>query len=158
MSAILHASAIAELREVFVKAIGILDNGETIDLPQTLTYEQAKPGTVIGDCTIAGIAYNADGKPHAVGLLKIKPERRMNWEDAMNWPKGAAADLPSRAELSVLYHTLRNRFEKDAYWSNEPYAGNASYAWYQHFRNGDQWDYNKDDELLAVAVRRFPIQ
>jgi NTP pyrophosphatase (non-canonical NTP hydrolase) len=134
---------------------------ETVALPQTLSYAEVIPGKVVGDCVLAGIAYSPSGTPHAFGLVGIVGSGlgdKMNWQDAMAWASGLNATLPSRAELSVLYNTLRDKFQAEPYWSEEPHAGDPGYAWSQGFNDGRQWGYHESSELLAVAVRRFPIQ
>jgi hypothetical protein len=46
-------------------------------------------------------------------------------------------------------------FEADAYWSSTQYSD--SYAWYQGFDNGDQYNDSKGAELRARAVRLIPV-
>ena len=122
---------------------------------------QIIPGHRSDDGRYAGIArnYADDGVlGYDVTLLNAKPpKKRMTWQEAMDWAKSIGADLPTRKELALLFANLADEFEPEAYWSNEPNAGVASYAWSQYFSNGRQWLIPKDYELLAVAVRRVPI-
>jgi hypothetical protein len=125
----------------------------------TLTLEQVIPGYHTGDATVAGILLDPKTKkPYRLDLLDIKAPKALPWKSACAWAKKLKADVPDRRELNLLRATLRDKFQDAAYWSNEPSAGSASSAWYQHFSYGHQWDDFKDSELLAVAVRRFPIQ
>ena len=63
----------------------------------------------------------------------------------------------TRAELALCFHNVPELFTKDWYWSSSPYAGYASYAWYQHFTTGTQNYGRKDTQLRARAVRRLKI-
>ena len=81
----------------------------------------------------------------------------VNWKTAMTRAKEQGGDLPSRPEQSVLYANLRGEFEEDWYWSNTPYAGAESSAWYQYFGDGGQGINPKGNELRARAVRRVAI-
>jgi hypothetical protein len=127
-----------------------------------LTVLPIIPGHRFDDGRFAGIArnYADDGVlGYDVTLLNAKPPKeRMTWQEAMDWAKSIGADLPTRKEQALLFANLADEFQRDAYWSNKPNAGTASYAWCQHFGNGRQWLSNKVNELLAVAVRRSPIQ
>lgn len=125
----------------------------------SITLAQAIPGMRIDDCTIAGIVLNDDGSMYAVGKLDAKaPKDRMTFKEALDWALSIGADGPTRKELALFWVNLAHLFEERACWSKEPLAGDPSGAWCQDFHDGDQWDYRKSGELLAVAVRRFPIQ
>jgi len=81
-----------------------------------------------------------------------------NWQDALDWAKSIGGDLPNRIEQSMLWANHRDQFQEDWYWSNET-EQNPAYAWYQNFRNGDQFSTFKDDNLCrARAVRRLIIE
>jgi len=123
-----------------------------------LTIEQVIPGFRAGAATGAGILLDTKGKPYRLDLLDAKALKKMNWKNATAWAKKAGGALPDRRELRMLWVHLRDKFQTDGYyWSSEPYAGNADYAWYQNFTNGTQWNHHKRYELLAVAVRRTPL-
>lgn len=66
-------------------------------------------------------------------------------------------DLPNRIEQSMLWANHRDQFKKDWYWSNEQHYTESGRAWYQYFTNGSQYNYHKDNEVRARAVRRLPI-
>ena len=63
----------------------------------------------------------------------------------------------TRGELALCFHNVPELFKKEWYWSSTPFAGNESYAWYQYFSYGCQFNYHKDIQLRARAVRRVKI-
>jgi len=65
--------------------------------------------------------------------------------------------VATRGELALCFHNVPEIFQKDWYWSSTPYAGNASYAWYQGFDSGYQDNYRKGTKRRARAVRRVKI-
>jgi hypothetical protein len=100
---------------------------------------------------------NTDGSiTHTILMPESKAD--INWKDAMAWAKEQGGDLPTRAELILLYENHSDKFEERAYWSNTQHASNSSYAWGQDFSYGTQDDYYKLNELRARAVRRLVIQ
>jgi hypothetical protein len=122
------------------------------------TVAEILPGFKLPDATVAGALVDPKTKkPYRLELLDARPDEPLNWKAAIAWAKKLKADAPSRPELNLLRATLRAKFQDSSYWSNEPGAGNASYAWYQDFFNGGQWNRRKGTELLAVAVRRLAI-
>ncbi len=112
--------------------------------------------TKAGEIHICALV-NEDGSTTHSFLL---PETRVdiNWQDAMDWAKEQGGDLPNRVELVLLYENHQNQFEERLYWSNKQHASISSYAWFQHFGNGYQYNTNKIYELRARAVRRLIIQ
>jgi hypothetical protein len=112
----------------------------------------------------AGVVRGADGKPDHHLILADPDKGDVNWGDATKWAKDLKIDghkdyaLPERNEQAILYGNVPERFEKQGYWSAAPYAGSASYAWYQYFANGSQYYDLKGTKLRARAVRRLPIQ
>lgn len=79
-----------------------------------------------------------------------------NWKAAIAWTKEQGGELPSRLEQSLLWMELRDQFKKDWYWSCEPYASDASFAWMQYFRTGLQYCF-RVGHARARAVRRVAI-
>jgi len=94
---------------------------------------------------------------HPVALVLLPEEIETNWKDATAWADERDGDLPSRIDQLVLFKNLKSVFKGEAYWSDTPYAGDESYAWYQHFNYGYQGNYHKDGKLRARAVRRVAI-
>ena len=90
-------------------------------------------------------------------LILLPGETRANWKDALAWAKKKNAELPTRVEQALLFANAADQFEKDWYWSAEPYAGDASYAWYQNLFRGYQYYDLQTAELHARAVRRVAI-
>ena len=80
------------------------------------------------------------------------------WDEHMAWAKDQGFDLPNRLELLMMWLTMRDRFQKAAYWSNEAHHADSSCAWFQYFSIGGQLLSLKSAALRAVAVRRSPIQ
>jgi len=104
-----------------------------------------------------GMIASADGrKRHHIILLP--GEVTKNWNDAMAWATSIGGDLPDRVESALLFFGLRDQFQKEAYWTNEQYAGHAESAWCQTFGDGSQDYYLKSSKLRARAVRREPIR
>jgi hypothetical protein len=89
--------------------------------------------------------------------------------DALPWKEAIAAarkfrtaqhqdyTAATRGELALCFHNVPELFKKNRYWSATPYAGNVSYAWYQFFDLGNQYDDRKVIKLRARAVRRLKI-
>ncbi len=118
----------------------------------------------------AGISRGENGEPDAhLVLLSDRPERDMNWHDAMEYAKQRQAELPSpamvgwsaamvasRFESALLYANLRDRMDTGAWhWTRTQSSENA--AWYQFFDNGNQYYDGKKAEGRVRLVRRFPL-
>jgi len=100
---------------------------------------------------------NTDGSiTHTILMPESKVD--INWQDAMDWAKEQGGDLPTRAELILLYENHSDKFEERAYWSNTQHASDSSIAWCQSFYYGSQYCSTKVNELRARAVRRLVIQ
>lgn len=92
-------------------------------------------------------------------LVLLAPERESaTWEEAKAWAAEQGGELPSRVDLIVLWDNLRDRFQKEWYWSNEKHAHYADYAWVQSFASGDQSYGHTSGQYRARAVRRVPIR
>ena len=94
------------------------------------------------------------------GIIEVLDEapNAMPWEEAKKWSESIGGLLPTRKEQALLFANVPELFQKEAYWSCEPYAGDESCAWCQTFGNGNQYDYGKDNKLRARAVRRLPLE
>lgn len=102
----------------------------------------------------AGILLNADGTPsHHVILLPGEAES-VTWAQAKKWAKKAGGELPTRREQSLLFANLKDQFQSAWYWSGEPHAAHADYAWLQVFGYGTQSYGHKGYDFRARAVRR----
>lgn len=106
--------------------------------------------------TYAGLvrATDEEGDYHLV-LLADKPEKPLGWDAALAWAESLGASLPTRRESSILFGNLGEYFERRWHWTNE--QSSAHFAWSQYFDDGSQYDYVKDDEGRARAVRRFKV-
>ena len=105
----------------------------------------------------AGLILGKDGAPDH-HLIVIPGEiEKATFAEAQKWAKKQGGDLPTRREQRVLFANAKEAFQPDWYWSGEPYASDARYAWFQDFYDGDQYYYDVDDRCRARAVRRLPI-
>ena len=115
--------------------------------------ENLKPGE-----EYAGIILGKDGKPdHHLVLLPVKPDKKLNWNQAIKWAKTTSGELPTRQEQSILFENLKEKFETAWHWSCEQDEGGTDCAWLQYFGNGSQGDGHKSNEYGARAVRRILI-
>ena len=107
----------------------------------------------------AGIITGQGGEaPYHLILMAAKPTDDLNFEAAGTWAKQVGGSLPSRREQALLYANLKDQFDEAWYWSSEPHAADADYAWYQDFYDGNQNSNGKAAELRARAVRRLTIE
>jgi hypothetical protein len=102
----------------------------------------------------AGLVLDAaTGAPsHHLILLPGQAED-VTWQQAKDWAIEQRGELPTRQEQALLYANLKREFKPNWYWSAE--QSSASYAWLQHFYDGNQYDNTKSYEGRARAVRRF---
>ena len=104
----------------------------------------------------AGIVIDEDGDPeHHLILMAQRPDKKLNWQAAMDWASSVGGSLPSRQEQALLYANCKPHLKPDWHWSSQTHEDDASYAWYCHFSYGTQYDGHKFTELAAVAVRRI---
>src|SRR3990167_3895193 len=98
-----------------------------------------------------------NGNPsHWVILLpgELKPSP---WAAAIAWAKKQGGELPTRSEQSLLIANFKEQPQGAWYWSCEPHASDASYAWVQDFTNGYQTSTLVDNYYRARAVRKVKI-
>ena len=93
-----------------------------------------------------------------VALVLLPGEFEGAWDKAKAWAEERPGSLPSRIDQLVLLKNLKSEFKPEWYWSAEPYAAAAGYAWGQGFNDGGQYYTNASSKLRARAVRRLPIQ
>jgi hypothetical protein len=105
----------------------------------------------------AGLTTKPDGTHHAVALLPNTPADKLKWDAAMAWAKDLDADLPSRPVAALLFATSRNHFEQAWYWTSETDEDDGSYACYQNFGYGGQYDVLKSWQGRARAVRLIQL-
>jgi len=114
-----------------------------------------KPELTDGEIYIGAIT-QADGTGNHIILL-AGDNNDAEWQAQMDWAKSVGGDLPTRAELILLFEHHREQFQLDWYWSNTQHADAAGYAWCQNFYYGDQYNLSTDHKLRARAVRRVAI-
>lgn len=101
-------------------------------------------GDLNGDvCHITVVAFN-DPASHA---------------DQVAWAKSIGCDLPSKLEAAALFAHIKDKFEPDAYWTNETFVDpddpeDTAFAWFQNFCYGGQDINHKYGKFRGVAVRR----
>ena len=126
-------------------------------LPTTLHIPDAHIELRQGE-RYAGLILDDQGKPsHHLVLLPGEAEDK-TWEQALAWAAEQGGELPTRAEQSLLFANLKGEFQGAYYWSSQAHETNSSWAWCQHFTNGNQGYYRKDREFRARAVRRLVIE
>lgn len=105
----------------------------------------------------AGVTTDTDGSVYALISLDDKPDKLLNFKEAMAWAEslGNGASLPNRVESLMLFMNLKGKFDEDWHWTREAYSERS--AWYQSFDDGYQYLVNHGSELCARAVRRLPI-
>ena len=96
-----------------------------------------------------------DDEPHALVLLP--GEFKGDWKTSLDWADKEEGALPSRFDALVLFKNLKAEFKPEWYWTGEPYASAASYAWLQDFYDGSQLYYHVDSYYRARAVRRIKL-
>ena len=104
----------------------------------------------------AGLATDPEGKSaHHVVLLPGDVEK--SWHDAKAWAASIGGELPTRTEALLLFHTQRDAFKRDWYWTSQQRADDPSFAWCQFFYWGSQGSLALSWEFLARAVRRVLV-
>ena len=125
------------------------------DRVQTFTREGLPAiGEVYHGGLYAGLTIY-DDEPHALVLLQ--GDFKGNWKEALDWADKEDGVLPSRFDQLVLFKNLKTEFKGEWYWSSEPGASDASFAWLQGFDDGLQYDDHVYDSYRARAVRRIPL-
>lgn len=118
---------------------------------KTIALPKLQKGEVWGGLLLV------EGKPtHHV--IKLAGEvKGKTWDQAVAWAKKHGGALPTRKEARLLHTNAPEAFEKEAYWTSEPYAGDDACAWGQWFGNGGQDYWHKSTTDRAFAVRRVAI-
>jgi hypothetical protein len=106
----------------------------------------------------AGLIVGKDGAASYHLILLPGEAESVTWEKAGEWAKEAGGELPTRREQALLYANLKEQFHSAWYWSSEQHASGSDFAWGQGFGDGGQYDFHKNDELRARAVRRLVIE
>jgi hypothetical protein len=104
-----------------------------------------------------GINTTPDGTHHAVVLLPDKPDKRLDWQAAMDWAASVNGALPSRPVAAMLFANAKPEFEEAWHWTCETASWVGSCAWTQNFDDGSQYDGLKSYEGRARAVRLIQI-
>ncbi len=105
-----------------------------------------------GEIYIGGFIH-ADGTGHHTILLPSDYDPAP-WKTQMERAAAENSDLPTRAELVIMYEQFPNEFQETWYWSNTTDSDGDQWAWFQDFITGNQINTTKFRELRARAVRR----
>ena len=112
-----------------------------------------QPWPGIQGSAYVGISSDKNGQPYALVLLADKPEKDVNWTQAVDWAKRVGGELPNRVDGALMFANIPELFERRLHWLSEQYS--SCTAWHQYFFDGSQ-DYElKKFEARARAVRRF---
>ncbi len=108
----------------------------------------------------AGIARGRDGAPDYHLIVGPEHESGGAWDEMTKWASVLDLDgrkdftLPFRKEQALCFANVPELFKPESYWSCEQHESSSHYAWGQHFYNGNQSYWLKDNKLRARAVRR----
>lgn len=88
--------------------------------------------------------------------IYLRPEKsdKNDWGHQMTWAASVGGELPDRVEGALLFATMPEGFEKEAYWTREQHAADSDGAWGQGFNGGSQGTFSKGSKLRARVVRR----
>jgi hypothetical protein len=91
--------------------------------------------------------------------LGPEADEEINWQDAKAWCELVGGELPPRDILLQCYlnEDIKSGFKKEFYWSSTEFS--APTAWGQHFLNGYQTNYVKNNYYYYYvrAVRKVLI-
>lgn len=104
-----------------------------------------------------GAFVSADGSHQHHAILLPFDRDDATWDEQMAWAKGGGFDLPNRLELLMMWMTMRERFQKAAYWSCDVHHEDSASAWGQYFTGGYQSNWDTLSTLRARPVRRLPL-
>jgi hypothetical protein len=116
-----------------------------------------KPGASLEAGKFCGITTTPDGTHHAVVLLPDKPDKRLDWQAAMDWAASVKGTLPSRPVAAMLFANAKPEFEEAWHWTCETASWDGSFAWLQYFSYGIQGSIHKSYEGRARAVRLIQL-
>ena len=90
-----------------------------------------------------------DGKKYYLGP---EAHEKMTWEEAIGWAKSVGGQLMPREVGFIAFkkEEVRKLFRTESYWLDDEYG--SSYAWFQGFDDGYQFNYNKAFSLYVRAV------
>jgi hypothetical protein len=104
----------------------------------------------------AGIVVDEDGDPeHHLILMAQRPDKKFNWQAAMDWAASIGGSLPTRQEQALLFANCKAHLEGVYHWSSQTHEDDASFAWGCGFDSGGQGLTHESYDGAAVAVRRL---
>ncbi len=110
-----------------------------------------------GGGTFKGLVTTPDGVHQAIAFLGMSDED-MTHDQAVAWAaEHGGLPVAPRPAMATLFANDKASFDGNACWTGEVYEHDGSYAWFQHFLNGNQSFYGRSAKLRAVAVRLIPL-
>src|ERR1035437_6369505 len=102
----------------------------------------------------AGAKLDANGNfLHDVIVMTPGPTKKQDFDGVQAWAKAVGGDAPSPEEFALIKANCGDLLTESWYWTNKPYAENASHAWY--FRSdGSTGIGYKSAAGGALSVRR----
>ena len=103
----------------------------------------------------AGLVLNDGGHiEHHLVLMAQRPDKKLAWQEAMDWAQSVGGSLPTRQEQALLFANCKPHLKPECHLSNQTHESDASSAWYCYFYDGYQTITLKSYGGSAVAVRR----
>jgi len=144
-----------------IKLADMISAFEKQQEPSALFFPEATITLAPGE-HYAGLVIGKDGEPSYHLVLLPGQADDITWDKATEWAAKQGgeyvASLPTRREQSLLFANLKEEFKERAYWSCEAHDSESGWAWSLYFYYGGQYDYDRDTELRARAVRRLVIE
>ena len=103
----------------------------------------------------AGVVLDESGQvTHHLVLMAPRPDKKLQWQAAMDWAASVGGALPTRQEQALLYANCKPHLNPQWHWSSQTHPDDAPCAWCCDFDDGTQDTNRKSYEGSAVAVRR----
>ena len=119
-------------------------------LEQNLKADEIYAGLILGK--------NGERDYHLV-LLAAKPNKKLNWQAALDWAKSVGGYVPDRREARLLFINSSDSFDEDTwYWTSTARVDSSAYAWVEGFSGGGRNLSHKSYEYSVRAVRRIYIE
>ena len=122
--------------------------------PVLFVLHEAAIELQLGERYVAPVLNESGNVTHHLVLMAQRPEKKLNWQSAIDWAESIGGSIPTRQELSLLFANCKPHLEPGWHFSSETHEDDASYAWVCYFHDGGILDNHKSVEGSAVAVRR----
>ena len=122
-----------------------------------ITIQKARLDLATGELYAGSVHSKTEAPSYHLVLLPNIPDKRLTWNEAVEWAKTTGGQLPTLREQSLLFTNLKEEFKGDWYWSGDQPEDDSNFVWGQYFNNGSQWFNTKKKLGGARVVRRIPI-